>query len=1213
MSKGSQTVSQQTSNTTTPPAYLNTAYQSLLGRAQDVSQTPFAPYVGESIAPFTPEQNLALSNINQGAGFAAPYIWGAGNLAAGAAQPLTGQQIAYYMDPYLNTVAGSTLDWLKQLNASQQQQVLGNAVAQGALGGNRVGLTQAALAGQQAYGEAPTFANIYNQGYGQAVQLAQQQFQQNPQAVAALLANIGLTGQQGALQGAGAQLGVGGQQQQTQQAQDYFNVQQYYMAQGYPFQTAQWLAGLETGLGGVAGGTSTGTATTTGPAPSGLAQGVGALGTVLGGAGLFMSGYKGGGQKDGGAVKGYQTGGMPGGSPLAYDPSAAYYSSILGSTPYGGMARSYVPMATRGGQGLGLPRPGSAAPPPAEFERMISGGQGGGGDSLSSMTGLMKGMGGLGKGLGTGTTPAYGDPSEGAGAATAMDLPGGTLGIGGGGELAGLTGADVTFLDPSLMLGDFAGAAGADALAGVGADLGVGAAADLGAAGGADLLAMLPFLLVQSGGRINYPGGMSLPIGNRIKMPMRGGLGMPSFVRGVPHKGYADGGDPTFDDRFYGIGPGPTAESVAEQYMKNQEAIQGYGLGSTPSLPTPDDTDVSTFRNQAEPNWKRVGLLAPPTAEQLADDETPLRKMEMRQTSDGLPPEITAGTSRPGVGGPYTGPHALGFAPDVGLPAATDGYQRPPWWPTPIQRPQTTPGPQPGFLGLSPDFYMSLLLGSARLMGARPGESFGQALGAGVGEGAKTYMGLKGGEASVEMESQKLDRQAQQEADRIKHETETLEETRKFHEATIAHQKEQLAQENWTQFTDQFGRPWLYNKKSGETKPASVTGGVPASPVPSAPSPPWGTTVPVPYSPATPMMQAGGVPPDDQQAAPSWLSSVGAAEASPKAQYVPVPSSGPGPTVMLRQQRDEAAEPLTQKLRLDSSEMAQDDPPGAHPEVLDRLRAEGMDEGAVQRVRAIGQGRMNFLPSGMRNPLNQAIMNAAFEYNPQLGQNDYQNRLRTSNFFAVGTQGGGGQNIAAMNTWAQHVNDYLGLMKKLDLGDYTSLNEARNALARRGFSNKQTQDIIYQVEAAQKAAADEGAKVFAGTGSALGDREEWIRRLPINVPFHTSLAVVKELEGLVQGRLTALTHMYNEGMHTGYGNHDFMSPRTRQVIESIEGADDPEKYTPLPHYKLQSSGASTGVARVDPRDADFLRANPNAASAIDRKYGAGTAERLMGQ
>lgn len=149
----------------------------------------------------------------------------------------------------------------------------GNAISQGALGGNRVGVAQGVLAGQQQLAQAPVIAGLYNQGYNQAVSTAENQ-QQAGLAGAYGLSNIGNSIQNAGLTGANAQIGAGTLQQQTQQAQDTANYGQYAQAQAYPFQTSQWLAGIDSAIAPGFGSTSTGS--TTAPPPNHAAQWAGA-------------------------------------------------------------------------------------------------------------------------------------------------------------------------------------------------------------------------------------------------------------------------------------------------------------------------------------------------------------------------------------------------------------------------------------------------------------------------------------------------------------------------------------------------------------------------------------------------------------------------------------------------------------------------------------------------------------------------------------------------------------------------------------------------------------------------------------------------------------------------------------------------------------------------------------------------------------------------
>lgn len=338
--KGNNTTTQQSA----PSPQAMQAYQDLLARAGGVSQTPYQGYTGEMVAPINAQQTAGISNINQNAGFAQPYIQQAAGYATQAANPITGAQIQQYQDPYTQQVVDATMAQFANQNAQQQQGVLGNAAAQGALGGDRVGVAQANLAGQQTLAQAPVIAGLYSKGYSQALQAAQQQ-QQNLGQAAYSLGNLGVAGQNAALTGANAQIGAGTLQQGTQQAQNAAAQQEFMRQQAYPFQTTQWLAGIDTGVGSQMGGTST----TTAPAPSVLGQiaGAGLAGFgLLGGSGAFgKSGWLPGMfSSRGGAIQKYDLGGGVASIP---------YSGVTGYVPSYEIARGRgapSPPSSGGGQ-----------------------------------------------------------------------------------------------------------------------------------------------------------------------------------------------------------------------------------------------------------------------------------------------------------------------------------------------------------------------------------------------------------------------------------------------------------------------------------------------------------------------------------------------------------------------------------------------------------------------------------------------------------------------------------------------------------------------------------------------------------------------------------------------------------------------------------------------------------------------------------------------
>jgi len=132
---------------------------------------------------------------------------GAANQLGGISQGYNAQNyqqgVAGYMNPFVNQAMGATANYLQNQNQQQQQQLQGNAISQGAFGGDRGNIAQAALMGQQNLAMGNTLSNMANQGYQNAAQ--------NYMSGLGQQANI--AAQQGALANQYGQLG--GQAQQA--------------------------------------------------------------------------------------------------------------------------------------------------------------------------------------------------------------------------------------------------------------------------------------------------------------------------------------------------------------------------------------------------------------------------------------------------------------------------------------------------------------------------------------------------------------------------------------------------------------------------------------------------------------------------------------------------------------------------------------------------------------------------------------------------------------------------------------------------------------------------------------------------------------------------------------------------------------------------------------------------------------------------------------
>lgn len=339
---GSKTTTQNT--TTAPDAAAYSAYQATLGKAARAANQPFQSYTGEMVAPVNAQQNAGIGNINAAFGSAAPDLSSAENyagLGAAAINPtaFSGAALQQYESPFQSDVINATMAQIANQDA-QQQQVIGNSISSGAFGGDRTGVAQANLAGQQALANNATFAGLNNQNFSQALgEFNNQQAlglssAQNNAARAGQAAftygNLGSERLNTGLTGANAQLAAGALQQGTQQAQDTATYGQFENKQAYPFQTAQFLAGVDSAVGPQLGGTSN--TEGQGPSPWNSIVGAGlAAASFIPGAAPFTAPAAAAAfaaHARGGRVPGYAGGGSTGGMPYG---DATGYVPALGS------------------------------------------------------------------------------------------------------------------------------------------------------------------------------------------------------------------------------------------------------------------------------------------------------------------------------------------------------------------------------------------------------------------------------------------------------------------------------------------------------------------------------------------------------------------------------------------------------------------------------------------------------------------------------------------------------------------------------------------------------------------------------------------------------------------------------------------------------------------------------------------------------------------
>jgi len=301
-----------TSTVTIPPEVL-ARYNATWDRASAAASTPYQRYsnnVTDFVAPLTASQNAGIAGANQYAtaaqpyyaeatdilhntrGDVTPYYGNATDYAAKSGQDVNagGLDVNKYLNPYLNYSLGATSALLNQNNQQAMAGQLGNAISQGAFGGDRAGIAAANLNQQQQMANAKIYSDILSGGYNTAMGVAQQQQGQTLSAdqanraaalaasqqyqglgkdiygmdtgMARQIAETGQGAQDAGLAGAQAQLAAGQVQQTTEQAGLDALRNQFMQEQGYPFQVADFMANQAAALGPLYGTTTTSRAKT---------------------------------------------------------------------------------------------------------------------------------------------------------------------------------------------------------------------------------------------------------------------------------------------------------------------------------------------------------------------------------------------------------------------------------------------------------------------------------------------------------------------------------------------------------------------------------------------------------------------------------------------------------------------------------------------------------------------------------------------------------------------------------------------------------------------------------------------------------------------------------------------------------------------------------------------------------------------------------------
>ena len=265
---------------TQPPEFIEAAAKPFLTQLQqDVGGLRTADlskvYGPQFVAGQDPLQQAAINvaTAQQGLGSYAPFLQTAATRADEARQFVGPQAYQAFMSPYQQDVIDATL---REYDIQAQKGITGiaeQAIAAGAFGGGREGVQGAEYMSASDRNRAALQAQLLQQGFGQAQQLAQQNI--------ANQLNLGQAGQAFLGQDVGALQTLGGINQAQQQAELSAQQQLLQNQLNQPLQATQALGSGITGLiAGYPGGTSQTIQPTSGP--SNVQTGISAGATLAG-------------------------------------------------------------------------------------------------------------------------------------------------------------------------------------------------------------------------------------------------------------------------------------------------------------------------------------------------------------------------------------------------------------------------------------------------------------------------------------------------------------------------------------------------------------------------------------------------------------------------------------------------------------------------------------------------------------------------------------------------------------------------------------------------------------------------------------------------------------------------------------------------------------------------------------------------------------------
>lgn len=268
----SATKNSSTTNKVELPEWYTDASKKAIALADAQAAKPFTAFGGESVAPLSENERLAIQTAKDSAGNWKPLLDDATAMTKASTMSIADMDLSKYMNPYLDLVYAPQRRQIERDIAQAKIAQDAKAGMVGAFGGTRNAIESSLLDERKFNALSDLYGSSYSKAFDNATSLATGDLSRKASAGSALTSQAGATS---ALTGSDiGRLGTTGTVDRgVRQAQDDFNVSEFKREQD---DTKKKIEGYTSALRGNPGTTTTSTP----PAPSLVGQAVGAFGAI---------------------------------------------------------------------------------------------------------------------------------------------------------------------------------------------------------------------------------------------------------------------------------------------------------------------------------------------------------------------------------------------------------------------------------------------------------------------------------------------------------------------------------------------------------------------------------------------------------------------------------------------------------------------------------------------------------------------------------------------------------------------------------------------------------------------------------------------------------------------------------------------------------------------------------------------------------------------